>query len=160
MNAANEALLGCFIPCHSCIDNIIHTCAGVQLRLACHRLMREQGRPEPTGRAKITPAFNLPSRYVLHTVGPVISGPLREQDCRLLAGCYSSCLELAAKNGLRSVAFCCISTGVFRFPQEKAAEIAVETVKRFLEQDDTVEQVIFNVFTDRDLELYRRQLKK
>ena len=160
VNAANEALLGCFIPCHSCIDNIIHTCAGVQLRLACHRLMREQGRPEPTGRAKITPAFNLPSRYVLHTVGPVISGPLREQDCRLLAGCYSSCLELAAKNGLRSVAFCCISTGVFRFPQEKAAEIAVETVKRFLEQDDTVEQVIFNVFTDRDLELYRRQLKK
>ena len=160
VNAANEALLGCFIPCHSCIDNIIHTCAGVQLRLACHRLMREQGRPEPTGRAKITPAFNLPSRYVLHTVGPVISGPLREQDCRLLAGCYSSCLELAAKNGLRSVAFCCISTGVFRFPQEKAAEIAVETVKRFLEQDDTVEQVIFNVFTDRDLELYRRQLEK
>ena len=160
VNAANEALLGCFIPCHSCIDNIIHTCAGVQLRLACHRLMREQGRPEPTGRAKITPAFNLPSRYVLHTVGPVISGPLREQDCRLRAGCYSSCLELAAKNGLRSVAFCCISTGVFRFPQEKAAEIAVETVKRFLEQDDTVEQVIFNVFTDRDLELYRRQLKK
>ncbi|WP_320936796.1 protein-ADP-ribose hydrolase [Enterocloster lavalensis] len=160
VNAANEALLGCFIPCHSCIDNIIHTCAGVQLRLACDRLMREQGRPESTGRAKITPAFNLPSRYVLHTVGPVISGPLREQDCRLLAGCYSSCLELAAKNGLRSVAFCCISTGVFRFPQEKAAEIAVETVKRFLEQDDTVGQVIFNVFTDRDLELYRRQLEK
>ena len=160
VNAANEALLGCFIPCHSCIDNIIHTCAGVQLRLACDRLMREQGRPEPTGRAKITPAFNLPSRYVLHTVGPVISGPLREQDCRLLAGCYSSCLELAAKNGLRSVAFCCISTGVFRFPQEKAAEIAVETVKRFLEQDDAVGQVIFNVFTDRDLELYRRQLEK
>lgn len=160
VNAANEALLGCFIHCHSCIDNIIHTCAGVQLRLACDRLMREQGRPESTGRAKITPAFNLPSRYVLHTVGPVISGPLREQDCRLLAGCYSSCLELAAKNGLRSVAFCCISTGVFRFPQEKAAEIAVETVKRFLEQDDTVGQVIFNVFTDRDLELYRRQLEK
>ena len=160
VNAANEALLGCFIPCHSCIDNIIHTCAGVQLRLACDRLMREQGRPESTGRAKITPAFNLPSRYVLHTVGPVISGPLREQDCRLLAGCYSSCLELAAKNGLRSVAFCCISTGVFRVPQEKAAEIAVETVKRFLEQDDTVGQVIFNVFTDRDLELYRRQLEK
>ena len=160
VNAANEALLGCFIPCHSCIDNIIHTCAGVQLRLACDRLMRDQGRPEPTGRAKITPAFNLPSRYVLHTVGPVITGPLREEDCRLLAGCYRSCLELAAKNGLKSVAFCCISTGVFRFPQERAAEIAVETVKQFLEQDDTVEQVIFDVFTDRDLELYRRQLGK
>ena len=160
VNAANEALLGCFIPCHSCIDNIIHTCAGVQLRLACDRLMRDQGRPEPTGRAKITPAFNLPSRYVLHTVGPVITGPLREEDCRLLAGCYRSCLELAAKNGLKSVAFCCISTGVFRFPQERAAEIAVETVKQFLEQDDTVEQVIFDVFTDRDLELYRRQLEK
>lgn len=160
VNAANEALLGCFIPCHSCIDNIIHTCAGVQLRLACDRLMRDQGRPEPTGRAKITPAFNLPGRYVLHTVGPVIPGPLREEDCRLLASCYRSCLELAAQNGLKSVAFCCISTGVFRFPQERAAEIAVETVKQFLEQDDTVEQVILDVFTDRDLELYRRQLEK
>ncbi|WP_024735109.1 macro domain-containing protein, partial [Enterocloster asparagiformis] len=101
-----------------------------------------------------------PGRYVLHTVGPVIPGPLREEDCRLLASCYRSCLELAAKNGLKSVAFCCISTGVFRFPQERAAEIAVETVKQFLEQDDTVEQVIFDVFTDRDLELYRRQLEK
>ena len=160
VNAANSRILGCFVPCHGCIDNAIHTYAGIQLRMECARIMAGQRKEEATGKAKITKAYNLPCRYVLHTVGPVISGPLREQDCRLLAGCYSSCLELAAKNGLRSVAFCCISTGVFRFPQEKAAEIAVETVKQFLEQDNTVKQVIFNVFTDRDLELYRRQLKK
>ena len=160
VNAANSQMLGCFVPCHGCIDNAIHTYAGVQLRLECAKLMTAQGKEEPTGKAKITKAYNLPCRYVLHTVGPVITGPLREEDCRLLAGCYRSCLELAAKNGLKSVAFCCISTGVFRFPQERAAEIAVETVKQFLEQDDTVEQVIFDVFTDRDLELYRRQLEK
>lgn len=160
VNAANSALLGCFIPCHSCIDNIIHTCAGVQLRLACDELMRGQGHPEPTGQAKITPAFNLPARYVLHTVGPVIPGPLRDEDCRLLAGCYRSCLELAAQNHLQSVAFCCISTGVFHFPQEEAARIAVETVKAFLGGDSSVRQVIFNVFTDRDREIYGRLLKK
>ncbi len=155
VNAANSALLGCFQPCHSCIDNIIHSLAGVQLRLACDEIMRAQGHEEPVGRAKITPGFNLPCSYVLHTVGPVIAGPLQERDCRLLASCYESCLKLAVKNGLRSVAFCCISTGVFHFPQDRAAEIAVETVSRFLDRSDAIRQVIFDVFTDVDLTLYR-----
>lgn len=160
VNAANSALLGCWQPCHSCIDNIIHSLSGVQLRIRCNELMEAQGHEEETGKAKITPAYNLPSSYVLHTVGPIISGPLRKKDCELLAGCYRSCLELAAENSLRSVAFCCISTGVFHFPQEKAAEIAVETVSRFLEKESSVQKVIFNVFTDRDLEIYRKLLEQ
>ena len=119
---------------------------------------KEQGHEEETGTAKITPAYNLPCKYVLHTVGPIISGPLREEDCDLLAGCYQSCLELAAGNNVRSVAFCCISTGVFHFPQQRAAEIAVETVRQFLETDSSIDRVIFNVFTDRDLAIYQRLL--
>ena len=160
VNAANSALLGCFIPCHSCIDNMIHSLAGVQLRLECNEIMCEQGHEEPTGSAKITPGYNLPCRYILHTVGPVISGPLRRKDCELLSGCYRSCLELAAENHLESIAFCCISTGVFHFPQEIAAEIAVKTVCRFLEGNSSVKQVIFNVFTDKDKEIYKELLKK
>lgn len=159
VNAANSALLGCWQPCHSCIDNMIHTLSGVQLRIKCNEIMEAQGHEEETGTAKITPAYNLPCKYVLHTVGPIISGPLREKDCELLASCYRSCLELAAENGVRSLAFCCISTGVFHFPQERAAEIAVDTVERFLGTNDTVRQVIFNVFTDRDLKLYERLLQ-
>ncbi len=159
VNAANSALLGCWQPCHSCIDNIIHSLAGVQLRIRCSQIMEAQGHEEETGRAKITPAYNLPCEYVLHTVGPIITGPLRESDCELLASCYRSCLELAAENGIRSVAFCCISTGVFRFPQKKAAEIAVKTVREFLETGSSVEHVIFNVFTDKDLSIYRDLLE-
>lgn len=159
VNAANSALLGCFQPCHSCIDNIIHTYAGIELRLACSEIMNRQGHEEPPGMAKITPGFNLPCRYVLHTVGPIISGPLRQSDCETLAACYRSCLELAAEKGLRSVAFCCISTGVFHFPQERAAEIAVGTVRRFLETNDRIRRVIFDVFSDRDEEIYRRLLE-
>ena len=159
VNAANSALLGCWQPCHSCIDNIIHSLSGVQLRIKCNEIMQAQGHEEETGKAKITPAYNLPCRYVLHTVGPIISGPLRKKDCELLADCYRSCLELAAQNGLKSVAFCCISTGVFHFPQEKAAEIAVETVEHFLKKENSVQKVIFNVFTDRDLEIYRGLLE-
>lgn len=160
VNAANSALLGCFRPLHACIDNIIHSFSGVQLRLECSRLMQAQGYEEPAGRAKITPAYNLPCRYVLHTVGPVISGPLSQDDVRLLADCYESCLRLAVRHGLRSIAFCCISTGVFCFPQEMAAEIAVKTVRRFLDRDDTVEQVIFDVYTDRDYVIYKQLLEK
>lgn len=159
VNAANSALLGCWQPCHSCIDNIIHSLSGVQLRIKCNEIMQAQGHEEETGKAKITPAYNLPCRYVLHTVGPIISGPLRKKDCELLEDCYRSCLELAAQNGLKSVAFCCISTGVFHFPQEKAAEIAVETVEHFLKKENSVQKVIFNVFTDRDLEIYRGLLE-
>ncbi|MCB6364842.1 protein-ADP-ribose hydrolase [Intestinibacillus massiliensis] len=159
VNAANSALLGCFQPCHSCIDNIIHTFAGVQLRLACNKLMQAQGHEEETGRAKITAGYNLPGKYILHTVGPVVAGRLREQDCTLLARCYQSCLELAVQNGIQSIAFCCISTGVFRFPQDKAAEIAVQTVSRFLARDRSIRQVIFNVFTDRDRAIYQKLLE-
>lgn len=158
VNAANSALLGCWQPCHSCIDNIIHTISGVQLRLKCNEMMQAQGHEEETGKAKITPAYNLPCKYVLHTVGPIISGPLRQEDCDLLAGCYRSCLELAAANEVLSIAFCCISTGVFHFPQDRAAEIAVRTVKSFLEKDSSIQQVIFNVFTDKDLAIYQKLL--
>ena len=158
VNAANSALLGCWQPCHSCIDNMIHSLSGVQLRIKCNEIIQEQGHEEETGTAKITPAYNLPCKYVLHTVGPIISGPLRKEDCDLLAGCYQSCLELAAGNNVRSVAFCCISTGVFHFPQQRAAEIAVETVRQFLETDSSIDRVIFNVFTDRDLSIYQKLL--
>ena len=160
VNAANSALLGCWQPCHSCIDNIIHSFAGVQLRIKCSELMEAQGHEEETGKAKITSAYNLPSKFVLHTVGPIILGELEEEDCRLLADCYRSCLSLAAENGLRSVAFCCISTGVFRFPPERAAEIAVKTVKAFLDHSETsLKRVIFNVFKDSDWEIYSNILK-
>ena len=158
VNAANSGMTGCYYPNHRCIDNAIHTFAGVQLRCACAELMAAQGTPEPTGRAKITPAFNLPCRYILHTVGPIVNGSLTEKDCTLLADCYRACLELAAENGLESVAFCCISTGEFHFPQEKAAEIAVHTVRAFLEKQTSVKRVIFNVFKDLDKDIYRRLL--
>ena len=159
VNAANSGMTGCYVPNHRCIDNCIHTFAGVQLRLYCEEMMEAQGHTEPTGQAKITPAYNLPCRYVLHTVGPIVGGHLTETHCRQLADCYRSCLSLAAENGLKSVAFCCISTGEFHFPNEKAAEIAVATVKEFLAQKETsVEKVIFNVFKDRDREIYEELL--
>ena len=158
VNAANAGLTGCYIPNHRCIDNAIHTFAGVELRLACEELMKQQGYPEPTGRAKITPAFNLPCRYVLHTVGPIINERVTKEDEELLASCYRSCLQLAAENGLESVAFCCISTGEFHFPNELAAEIAVQTVKEFLKKQTSVKKVIFNVFKDLDKTIYEKLL--
>lgn len=159
VNAANSRMLGCFVPCHGCIDNIIHSRGGVQLRLRCYKAMKAQGHDEPAGRAKLTPAYNLPSRYVLHTVGPIISGGVTREDRELLASCYRSCLELAAENGLKSVAFCCISTGEFHFPNEEAAEIAVKTVREFLRTDNHIQRVIFNVFKNHDLEIYKRLLE-
>lgn len=158
VNAANSALLGCFCPNHGCIDNAIHTFAGVQLRLACAELMKKQGYDEPTGRAKITPAFNLPSRYVIHTVGPIVSGRPIEKYCRQLSDCYRSCLSLAEQNGARSIAFPCISTGEFRFPKDSAAEIAVRTVQDCQAKTNSGMEVIFDVWKDEDLELYRRLL--
>lgn len=154
VNAANSALLGCFVPCHGCIDNAIHTYAGVQLRLACAELMAAQGHPEPTGRAKITPAFNLPSRYVLHTVGPIVRNRPTARDEALLAACYRSCLELAAAHGAHSVAFCCISTGEFHFPNARAAQIAVQTVREARKTLQHEMDVIFNVYQERDLRIY------
>lgn len=159
VNAANSGMTGCYVPNHRCIDNCIHTYSGIQLRNTCAEIMKKQGQSEPTGTAKITPAFNLPSRYIIHTVGPIINGHATEKDCKLLADCYSSCLELAADNGLESIAFCCISTGEFHFPNDKAAEIAVNTVKSFMNKETSVKKVIFNVFKDMDKEIYTKLLK-
>lgn len=158
VNAANSALLGCFQPCHGCIDNAIHSQAGLQLREECHRLMEAQGFPEPTGRAKITKGYNLPAKYVLHTVGPIIQGRVTASDREALASCYRSCLALAAERRLESVAFCCISTGVFHFPNREAAQIAVETVLRALEEQKGIRRVVFNVFQDVDRDAYRELL--
>ena len=158
VNAANSGMTGCYIPNHRCIDNAIHTFAGVELRLACAKLMEQQGYPEPTGQAKITPAFNLPCEYVIHTVGPIISGRVTKEDEELLTSCYRSCLELAAENGLESMAFCCISTGEFHFPNDQAAEIAVWTVKDFMKKQTAVKKVIFNVYKDMDKKIYDRLL--
>ncbi len=158
VNAANSGMTGCYVPCHSCIDNCIHTYAGVQLRQCCAEFMEEQGHPEPAGRARITPAFNLPCGHVLHTVGPVVQGEVTGEDEALLASCYRSCLELAEENGVDSVAFCCISTGVFHFPNRRAAEIAVETVRDYKQRTQSAVRVIFNVFKDIDLRIYRELL--
>ena len=157
VNAANAGLTGCYQPCHNCIDNCIHTFAGVRLRFKCNEIMQAQGYEEPTGQAKITPAYNLPCDYVIHTVGPIVSGRLNNEHCRLLESCYKSCLEIAIENNIQSVAFCCISTGVFSFPQERAAEIAIKTVREHLKIYDNI-QIIFNVFKEDDYEIYRRLL--
>ena len=155
VNAANAGMTGCYQACHNCIDNCIHTYAGVQLRNLCADLMMKQGYEEPTGRAKITPAFNLPCEYVIHTVGPIVGGRLNETHKKQLASCYRSCLEIAEENGAGSIAFCCISTGVFGFPKREAARIAVRTVKEFREKTGSKIEVIFNVFGDEDYEIYR-----
>lgn len=157
VNAANSQLLGCFIPHHGCIDNAIHSQAGLQLRLACYQLMKSQGQLEPTGHAKITPGFNLPAKYVIHTVGPIIHDKVTLEDEQLLASSYRKSLEIALENGVSSLAFCCISTGEFRFPNYRAAEIAVATVREFLNENPTL-QVVFNVFKDHDKEIYQKLL--
>ena len=159
VNAANSGLLGCFIPCHGCIDNAIHTYAGVQLRMECARLIAEQNGEEPTGAAKITKAYNLPCRYVLHTVGPIIDGSVTNADRELLASCYRSCLELAAQSGLHSVAFCCISTGEFHFPNKPAAQVAIRTVREWQRKNPGKIEVIFNVFKNIDYEIYNCLLR-
>ena len=158
VNAANSGMTGCYQPLHNCIDNIIGSKAGIRLRLYCDRIMREQGHPEPAGQAKITPGFNLPCRYIIHTVGPVVDGPLTAEHERLLASCYRSCLDLARENRLESIAFCCISTGVFMFPNRRAAEIAVATVRAWLAETGSGMRVVFNVFKDLDREIYDRLL--
>lgn len=159
VNAANSGMTGCYRPNHACIDNCIHTFAGIQLRLTCAEMMEQQGFPEPVGRARITPGYNLPCRYVLHTVGPMVEGALTHEHREQLASCYRSCMELAEENGCGSIAFCCISTGVFRFPNEEAAEIAVQTVNEYKKTGSDL-KVVFNVFQDRDYETYRRLLRE
>ena len=159
VNAANSQMLGCFNPCHGCIDNAIHTYAGVQLRNACYELMTAQGHEEPTGQAKITRAYNLPCQYVIHTVGPIVSGRLTARDCEMLKSCYLSCLKVAEENDVNSIAFCCISTGVFGFPQNEAAQIAVQTVRDYKEKHNSDIKTIFNVFKNEDLAIYEKVLQ-
>ena len=158
VNAANSEMLGCFFPCHGCIDNAIHTFAGVQLRLKCAEIRNNQGHKEETGKAKITPAYNLPCKYVIHTVGPIVRGNLKSSDRDLLASCYRSCLKLAEQKKIHSIAFCCISTGEFRFPNIRAAKIAIKTVKDFKKHTNSKIKVVFNVFKDVDYEIYRELL--
>lgn len=158
VNAANSQLLGCWVPGHYCIDNAIHTFAGIQLRAECARLMDAQGYPEPTGMAKITPAYNLLCKWVIHTVGPIASGHPTDLDRALLADCYRSCLAAAREVDANGIAFCCISTGVFGFPQREAAEIAVRTVKDWLDREGSQIHVVFNVFGEKDESIYRELL--
>ena len=156
VNAANSGMTGCYRPCHNCIDNCIHTYAGIQLRNYCADMMEKQGHEEPTGQAKITPGFNLPCNYVIHTVGPIVEGRLTSHHEDLLRSCYESCLKLADENRVGSIAFCCISTGVFGFPQKEAAKIAVRTVRDFRKAHTL--KVIFNVFREDDYEIYKELL--
>lgn len=166
VNAANSQMLGCFVPCHRCIDNAIHSAAGMQLREECsrimhHRRMKYGGRyEEPTGTATLTKGYNLPCDHVIHTVGPICYGGLNDMLCQDLRNCYENVLKCCMENNIRSVAFCCISTGEFHFPNEKAAEIAWETVTGFLDANGSdMERVIFNVFTDSDRKIYEKILK-
>ena len=158
VNAANSGMTGCYQPCHNCIDNCIHTYAGIQLRNYCNHMMIKQRHEEPTGQAKITPAFNLPCDYVIHTVGPIVQGRVTKKHERLLASCYESCLRIADENEVTSIAFCCISTGVFMFPNKRAAELAVQTVKQYKEKTKSKIKVIFNVFKVEDERLYKQLL--
>ena len=160
VDPCNGQLLGCFRPLHNCLDNILHSAAGIQLRLRCNQLMQAQGHPEPTGQAKITPAYNLPCDYVIHTVGPIVQGGLTKHHEEQLASCYRSCLEIAEENDIKSIAFCCISTGVFMFPNQRAAEIAVQAVRDWLQDHDGTWKVVFNVFKDIDLEIYDKLLNQ
>jgi O-acetyl-ADP-ribose deacetylase (regulator of RNase III) len=165
VNAANSQMLGCFVPMHTCIDNCIHTFAGVQLRNDCDRYMKEKRQQygkyyeEPTGEAMLTGAYNLPSQYVIHTVGPIVEGRLRKKHKAHLKKCYENILACCVQNHIRSVAICCISTGVFHFPNEEAAKIAVETAAEMLDKQDAMfDRVIFNVFQDYDRGIYEELL--
>ena len=161
VNACNNRLLGCFIPLHNCIDNIIHSAAGIQLRNDCNDIMKNQGHYEENGKAKITLAYNLPSKYVIHTVGPQIINKLCEKDCKELSSCYSSSLMLAEEYNIKFIAFPCISTGVYNFPEEIAAQIAIKTVENYFKEnnDSKIEKVIFDVFTERSCYIYKKILQ-
>ncbi|WP_100065204.1 protein-ADP-ribose hydrolase [Miniphocaeibacter massiliensis] len=150
VNAANKKLLGCRLPLHYCIDNAIHTFAGVQLRNECYDIMLSQGFDEPTGKAKITKGYNLPSKYVIHTVGPIVDAKVEDKDKKLLSSCYYESLKIAEKNMLESIVFCSISTGEFKFPKDLAARIAIGTVNDFLNRSKYIKKVIFNVFSNED----------
>lgn len=157
VNAANSSMLGCFIPLHKCIDNAIHSASGTRLRLCLNDIMK--GKSEDTGKCIITKAFNLPSKYILHTVGPIIQNIVSKKDEEILYNCYKSCLETAKDNNIKSIAFCCISTGEFKFPNKEASQIAVNAVKDFLNNSKYDIKILFNVFKDLDYELYYNILK-
>lgn len=165
VNAANSQMLGCFVPCHRCIDNAIHSAAGMQLReecnhiMSCRRLKYGRNYEEPTGTATLTLSYNLPCEYVIHTVGPIVYGRLNDILCQDLQNCYENILECCLQHNIKSVAFCCISTGEFHFPNDKAAEIAWKSVTAFLDKhDDCIERIIFNVFKDSDRNIYEKVL--
>lgn len=158
VNAANNQLLGCFAPNHRCIDNTIHTFAGIELRMACSRMIEYMDMPEKTGVTRKTYGFNLPAKHVIHTVGPIIYDSLTDIEREQLASCYRSCLELANAYSLQSIVFCCISTGEFRFPNEDAAQIAIDTVRTYLKETNSKIQVVFNVFKDIDYDIYDKLL--
>lgn len=155
VNAANSQMMGCFVPCHGCIDNAIHSAAGLQLRNECAQIMEEQGHEEPTGKAKITGGYNLPAEHVIHTVGPIVGVQVTEEQKEQLKSCYKSCLKLAEKQGLRSIAFCCISTGEFHFPNKLAAEIAVQAIDKYLSTSE-VERIVINVYKNEDYHIYKK----
>lgn len=159
VNAGNSQGLGCFLPNHNCIDNQINTFAGVRLRLACNEIMKDLNYNLETGKVIITKGYNLPSKYVIQTVGPIIENDVTNQKEKELTNCYINSLKLAVSKGIKTIAFPCISTGVFRFPKNKACEIAVKSVREFLENDKTIEKVIFNVYSEEDLEIYKNILK-
>ena len=160
VNAANSGMTGCYVPNHSCIDNAIHTFAGIELRNRCAEIMQEQGHPEETGLAKITPAYNLPSKYIIHTVGPIVqTATPTDLEVQQLRSSYRNALQLAAENKLNSIAFPCISTGVFHFPNLLAAQIAVDEVNKFLQQNTSIKKVIFDVFKDQDKAIYQKLLQ-
>lgn len=160
VNAANFEMLGCFVPGHYCIDNAIHTAAGVQLRQECANIMQRQGHSENTGTAKLTKGYNLPAKHVIHTVGPIVQGLPTQKQKEQLADCYKSCLQVAHENNLQSIAFCCISTGIFSFPQQLAAEIAVDTVVNYMKTKPSLRNIIFNVFSEEDYLIYKQVIKQ
>lgn len=160
VNAANSQGLGCFVPCHKCIDNQIHTFAGIELRLECNRVMMEKDYFLPTGEAFITKGYNLPAKYVIHTVGPIIQSEVSKEDKKQLANCYINSLKVAIKSGIRTVAFPCISTGEFRFPKEEACKIALLEVEKFLNYNNKYfDKVVFNVYSEEDYKIYERNIR-
>lgn len=159
VNAANKYGLGCFYPNHTCIDNCIHTYAGISLRNKCNKIIQDRGKLIDTGDAIITEGYNLPCKYIIHTVGPIIYGNVSKKDEELLKKCYTTCLDLANQNHLESIAFCCISTGEFHFPNDLAAKIAIGVVKEYMNKETNIKKVLFNVFKDKDKEIYEGLLK-
>jgi len=155
VNAANAQMMGCFVPCHGCIDNAIHSAAGIQLRNECAQIMEEQGHEEPAGKAKITGGYNLPAAHIIHTVGPIVGGKVTDRQIEQLKSCYKSCLKLAERHNLKSIAFCCISTGEFHFPNKLAAETAIHVIDKYLSTSN-VERAVINVYKNEDYNIYKK----